>query len=154
MSGETEKAPSGWTIDSLKAHYDQRLSDAEKAVASALAAAEKAVSAALVAAEKAVEKAETNAEKWRANANEWRQAMNDREKQFASREQMDTEFKSVRAEIAGLRESRAAGGGADMRGKAVVDSGRANAMLVIAVVGSIVSLAVATLLAVRFFVGR
>jgi hypothetical protein len=150
-----------WTVETLKAHYDQRLLDAEKAVNAALASAQSAVSAALAAAEKAVEKAETNAEKWRQNANEWRGSMLDREEKFAPKDQMETELKSIRREIEelrkevqGLRESRASEGGADIRGKAVVDTGRANAMLVIAVIGSIVSIGVAVIIVSRFFTGR
>lgn len=147
MSGETEKAVSGWSVDTLKAHYDQRFIDNEKAISAALASAEKAVSAALVAAEKAVEKAETNAEKWRANANEWRQAMNDREGKFANSQQMETEIKNIRADILSLRESRAAGGGADLRGRAVKDDSRLW-------IGLAISTIVAALLIARYFGGR
>ena len=94
----------GWSIDTLKQHFDQRLVDQDKAVQAALAAAEKAVSAALVAAERAREAAEANSEKWRQNANEWRAAMQDRETRFASRLEIEAELKSMNAKIESLEQ--------------------------------------------------
>lgn len=41
MSEETSKNESGWTTDTLKAHYDQRLLDMDKAIIKALGATEK-----------------------------------------------------------------------------------------------------------------
>lgn len=97
----------GWNVATLKAYVDQRFTDTEKAVSAALDAAEKAVAAALASSEKATEKAEKNAQDWRSQANEWRGSMTDREFRFASKDEMTAEFKAIRAEIAGLRESRA-----------------------------------------------
>lgn len=91
--------------------YDTRFSASKTAVDAALAAQEKATNAAFAASEKAILKADANAEKWRENANEWRASMLDREVKFASRPEMDAEMKALRAEIAGLRESRATGAG-------------------------------------------
>jgi hypothetical protein len=103
--------PENWTVLTLKQHFDQRLLDQDKAVQAALAAAEKAVAAALAAAEKAREQAENNSEKWRQNANEWREAMNDREVKFAMKPEVEGEFRSIRMEISGLKQSRDVGVG-------------------------------------------
>lgn len=65
----------GWTIETLKEHFEKILAEKDKAINIALAAAKEAVGV-----------AEKNAEKWRDSANEWRGAMNDREKKFLSAE--------------------------------------------------------------------
>src|SRR5688572_13935978 len=63
--------PTGWTIETLKEHFEKMLAEKDKAINIALAAAKEAVGV-----------AEKNAEKWRDSANEWRGAMTDREKRF------------------------------------------------------------------------
>lgn len=55
MSGETARQESGWTVDTLKQHYDQRFIDLDVAVQAALKAAEKAVTKAETAADKRFE---------------------------------------------------------------------------------------------------
>ena len=70
------------------------------------------MNSAFAASEKAIVKSDVNAEKWRENANEWRAAMMDREQKFAPRSEMDTEIKSIRMELSGLKESRDRGTGA------------------------------------------
>jgi len=91
MTGETDDKPSGWTVDTLKAHFEQRLRDLEsrleeryatqtKAMETALAAAQKAVETAMTSAEKAVTKAEMANEKRFEAANEWRGQSADRER--------------------------------------------------------------------------
>lgn len=67
----------GWTIETLKEHFEKVLAERDKAITSALQAAEKAVAV-----------AEANAEKWRNQANEWRGAMTDREKNFITRREV------------------------------------------------------------------
>jgi len=100
MSGETEKAQSAWTVDTLLAHIERRLDDLEKHVDAVINGnddrydqrfgdQQEAVKAALASAEKAVAVAEANAEKWRMNANEWRGAMDDREKNLMPRPQAE-----------------------------------------------------------------
>ena len=61
----------GWTVDTLKEHFERILVEKDKALNAALASSKEQVSV-----------AEKNAEKWRDNANEWRAAMTDREKTF------------------------------------------------------------------------
>lgn len=41
MSGETARQESGWTVDTLKVHYDQRFIDQDKAITKAETAADK-----------------------------------------------------------------------------------------------------------------
>lgn len=91
--------------------HEQRFSDSEKAVAAALAAVKEQTKASFEASEKAIVKSDVNAEKWRENANEWRSAMMDRESRFAQREGTDNEFRSIRTELASLKESRDVGSG-------------------------------------------
>jgi hypothetical protein len=68
---------SGWTVDTLKAHYDAlRLAD-QAAIGAALEAQKEAVRAALAAAEKASEKTETALKEYKSSANEWRGTIND-----------------------------------------------------------------------------
>jgi len=102
--GETASHPSAWNVDTLKAHFEQRFTDNEKAV-----------NAALAAAALAVDRAETNAEKWRANANEWRAAMTDRETKFMAQETAEAHFKDIERRLADLSKSRdtTAGGKSD-----------------------------------------
>jgi hypothetical protein len=88
VSGETEANVSGWTVDTVAAHfgtlldeadrrYEQRFIGQEKAVAAALAAVEKGGNAALVSAKEAVTKAELASEKRFDAVNEFRQLVND-----------------------------------------------------------------------------
>ena len=126
-----------WTVETLKAHFEQRFADQEKAVSAALASAEKAVAAALAAAEKAREQAAEDNKAWRANANEWRGSMVDREVRFASREEMASELKAVHAILATLKDAIISAGG-ERRGAALVkDESRAN----IAVIATLIGLA-------------
>jgi hypothetical protein len=87
----------------------ERFESQQQGVKDALTAQKEATASALVSAEKAVLVAENSAEKWRMNANEWRGSMLDRETRFAQRTEVEAELKSVRAEIASLKETRAEG---------------------------------------------
>jgi hypothetical protein len=98
-------------IDERDRQYQAQFTAADRARDTALAAQKELTAAAFDASEKAIARADVNAEKWRQNANEWRASMLDRENRFASRIEVETEIKALRAEIAGLRESRAEGGG-------------------------------------------
>jgi len=91
------------TIDERDKLYNERSTTGKTAVDAALKSAETAVNSAFAASEKAIVKSDVNAEKWRENANEWRAAMMDRESKFAPRAEMETELKSLRNEIAGLK---------------------------------------------------
>ena len=85
MSGETEKAPSGWTTDTLKEYVDQRFRDGEKSVEAAVAASDKATSVAMTAEQRAVAKAEAASEKRFESVNEFRQTLTDQAATFMPR---------------------------------------------------------------------
>lgn len=85
MSGETESRPSGWSVDTLKEHFDQRFRDQEKAVAAAVAASDKATSVAMTAEQRAVAKAEASTEKRFESVNEFRQTLTDQAATFMPR---------------------------------------------------------------------
>ena len=118
MSGETEEQESGWTVDTLKYHTDQRFeamhesfaalrtmlderyqtqtkaTDAafaaqQKAMETAFTAAAQAVQVALLSAEKAVTKAEVAAEKRFEAVNEFRGQLADQATTFMPRTEAD-----------------------------------------------------------------
>jgi uncharacterized protein YhaN len=89
MPGETELAPSGWTIDTLLVHLLAAIAALKELTSQRFEAQEKAVTAAMAASDAAIAKAENNAEKWRNSANEWRGAMNDRERDFMRQDAFD-----------------------------------------------------------------
>lgn len=131
LGGETEKAESAWTTDTLRLHVlalltamevrfnaadeaadvrnEQRFVAQQQAIKDALTSQKEAVAAALVAAEKAVLVAETNAEKWRGAANEWRGAMNDRERNLMPRSEAEQRFAAVNARMDASDKSTAEG---------------------------------------------
>lgn len=156
----------GAAIEGLKStqqaadlRYQQRFEAQSNAVTAALQAATEATQAALMAvkeqtksafeaSEKAIEKSDANAEKWRANANEWRQAMVDRESRFASRAETETEFRALRTEIAGLKESRDVGSGRGAGVQTVKDDTRNYLMAGVSILFFL--LALATFIYARF----
>lgn len=88
MSGETEKAPSGWTVDSAMAHllalreadrhhYDAMREGDNLRHEQRFVAQEKAVTNALASSKEAVTKADTASEKRFDSVNEFRQMVND-----------------------------------------------------------------------------
>jgi hypothetical protein len=102
--------------------YDERFSASEKAVTAALAAAEKYSNAMYEAAKEAVGKAEAAQRAVNERQNEFRGQLSDQaatlmpRKEFESslnslRELVDREVKTLRSDIAGLRESRSEQGG-------------------------------------------
>lgn len=117
MSGETEKDISGWTVDTLRAHFQKEIDDLQKmlqeryetqtkavdaaflaqqtAMQTALSAAEKAVQAALAAAEKAVSKAEAAAEKRFESVNEFRGQLTDQATTFISRNEYESKHEAL-----------------------------------------------------------
>lgn len=85
MSGETDEQPSGWSVDTLKQHFDQRFRDQEKAVDAAVQASDKATSVAMTAEQRAVAKAEASTEKRFESVNEFRQTLTDQATTFMPR---------------------------------------------------------------------
>ena len=77
---------SEWTVETLKAHYDQRFIDQDRAV-----------QAALNAAEKAVTKAETASEKRFDAVNEFRAQLADQAQTFIPRAEAELQFANLRS---------------------------------------------------------
>jgi hypothetical protein len=122
MSGETEASVSGWTVDTLREHIDQRTEDLRdgvrqqitdmrvmlneryetqtKALDAAFKAAEQAVQTALVSAEKAVGKAEAAADKRFDAVNEFRQTLSDQTATFIPRSEYDAAQKALTERVA------------------------------------------------------
>lgn len=116
-AGETEKEPSGWTVDTLSAFMQRQLDDMRsllderyatqvKALDAAFAAAERAVQAALLAAEKAVAKAETAAEKRFESVNEFRGQLADQQATFLPRSEADVRIQAIAEKVDSLNTSR------------------------------------------------
>lgn len=80
----------GWTVETLKTHFDTIVAELDKRHE------QRMVTAALAA-----DKAEHNAEKWRQNANEWRGAMTDRDAKYLTK----SEFQGILKEWNLWRES-------------------------------------------------
>lgn len=106
MSGETEKAVSGWTVDTLHQHIqvqlesmwrqlDERAAKGDKAVDAALAAADKLIQAALIAAEKAVDKANDASERRFESVNEFRAQLTDQAATFVRRDEVDVRLTTL-----------------------------------------------------------
>lgn len=91
MSGETEKQVSGWTVDTLKEYFEQRLTDQDKAV-----------QAALTAAKEAVLKAENATDKRFDSVNEFRQQLNDQTNTFLSRPEYNAQHKALEDKVSDL----------------------------------------------------
>jgi hypothetical protein len=92
----------GWTIATLKEHFERLREDDQRAVQAALASAEKAVSAALVSAEKAITKQEAADTKRADASNEIRGAMLDQQRQFPSKVEVDSRFTDVERRMIAL----------------------------------------------------
>jgi hypothetical protein len=121
VSGETERAPSGWTVDTLAQHFatqhddmrrmlDERYATQTKAVdaaflaqqtamQTALTAAERAVATALLSAEKAVAKAETAADKRFDGVNEFRGQLADQAATLMPRRESEVALASMAEKI-------------------------------------------------------
>lgn len=91
MSGETEKSVSGWTTDTLKEYIEQRFTDQDRAVQSALLAAKEAVIKAEVATEKRFEA-----------TNEFRQQLSDQTNTFVPRPEYAAQHKSLEDKVTAL----------------------------------------------------
>ncbi len=81
-----ERSISGWTVDTLHAHFKSMMDERDRRYESLSTAQKEAVESALLSAQRAVDKAESIAEKWRLNANEWRAAMSDKDRQYLTKD--------------------------------------------------------------------
>jgi hypothetical protein len=106
-------ADSGWTIETLKEHFDTRLVEKdqrdqqrfdaqERAVGAAMAAQEKAVGAAMAAADRAVQKAETAADRRAEGQNEFRATLTDQAATFATKDAVQDVRVALGKDVAAL----------------------------------------------------
>lgn len=102
MSGETAKQESGWSVDTLKQHYDKLREADQLAIQAALVAQEKAVAAALAATKEAVLKAETASEKRFESVNEFRKTLSDQTNTFLPRPEYVANHKALEDKIQAL----------------------------------------------------
>ena len=99
MSGETEASVSGWTVDTLREHMGQRITDQGAALNRRMDDADKAIQAALVSAEKAVAKAENAAERRFEGVNEFRKALSDQTATFIPRAEYDAALEALTGRV-------------------------------------------------------
>jgi hypothetical protein len=150
VSGETGDVESGWTVDTLHAHVQQRMNSLQmllderyatqtKAVESAFSAADRAVNAALLAAEKAVGKAESAAEKRFDAVNEFRGQLADQASTFMPRAEAETRLQALAEKIDDLatRIDKSEGRGTGL------NAGWVYLLAAIAAVGTIITVYVA-----------
>jgi hypothetical protein len=152
MSGETEQAVSGWTVDTLHAHIQRQLDDMRRMLDERAIAADRAVAAALDAAEKAVAKAESAAERRFESVNEFRAQLTDQTATFIPRKEYDVAHQSLIDRLGELqsRVDRAEGqdvGGVTQRTEQRLNSGQVIAGLSAFVL--IIALAVSIIVATR-----
>jgi hypothetical protein len=77
MSGETERSPSSWTIDSVLVHLNRVLAEMDQRFEQRFEGQQRATDAALTSAKEAVLKAETAAERRFEGVNEFRATLAD-----------------------------------------------------------------------------
>lgn len=90
---------SEWTVDTLKAHHDQRFADGETAVRAALLAQKELATMALTNAERAVAKAEAAAEKRFEAVNEFRATLGDQQRTLMPRAEAEIELGALKVMV-------------------------------------------------------
>jgi len=91
MSGETERNVSGWTVDTLKQHMDQRFIESDERLRIRITTAEAAVNKAEVATEKRFE-----------GVNEFRKTLSDQTATFMSRLETEQRVNALAEKIVAL----------------------------------------------------
>ncbi len=100
MSGEPTAPVSGWTVDTLREHLAQRITDQGVRLDQRMNDADKAIQAALGSAETAVSKAEAASEKRFEGINEFRGALADQQRELLPRSEYRAEQKAMSDRIA------------------------------------------------------
>jgi hypothetical protein len=105
-----------WTVETLKAHFEELLSEREARYKERFDAQNQALLSALTSAKEYSSLVEQNNKLWREAANEWRAAMSDREREFAK----VTELKSLAELVDKLEKKQDLGEGADTGRKTTI----------------------------------
>jgi hypothetical protein len=109
VSGETERDVSGWTTDTLKAHFDTLRAADLKTIDQRFTSAEEAVHRALESADKASTKADNATEKRFEGVNEFRATLSDQATRLIPRAEVEQIVKGLNDKIEDLRGTRRAG---------------------------------------------
>jgi hypothetical protein len=109
VSGETGEVTSGWTTDTLKAHFDTLRATDQKNMEQRFTAAETSVNRALATADKANEKGDNAIEKRFEGVNEFRKTLSDQAATFMPRSEVETLVKAIDEKIDDLRGTRRTG---------------------------------------------
>lgn len=96
----------GWTIETLKEHFDVRMAEQNSQNVQRFEAQEKAVAAALAAAKEAVIKAEAAAEKRFEGVNEFRATLADQQRTLMPRQEAELAMDSMKEKIDILQKSQ------------------------------------------------
>jgi hypothetical protein len=109
MSGETGASESGWTTDTLKAHFDELRRTDQETTNRRFLGAEQAVNRALDAADKANVKSDAAIEKRFDGVNEFRKTLSDQTNTFMPRTEVEAIVKAQNEKIDDLRGTRRLG---------------------------------------------
>lgn len=93
MSGETEAPVSGWTVDTLREHLSQRISDLDRLL-----------SARMDDADKAITRADSASEQRFASVNEFRGALSDQQRDLLRRGEYTTAHEALIERVTALTE--------------------------------------------------
>jgi hypothetical protein len=88
VTGETEREPSGWTVDTLKAFEDEKIAALERHIEGRFDAIQRELSKAIETAATAVNKAEVATERRFEGVNEFRAQLSDQAGRFVTREEL------------------------------------------------------------------
>lgn len=152
MSGETKTMISGWTVDTVRGHFDSVLHERDIRYEQRFLAQDVRYEQRFLAQENAIKTALTNVDRmadisqhhldaWKAGANEWRDAMNDRERNFTSKEENMAISERFSAEMQSLKERMDKQEGAREGALAVKQSAHGNWTLIMSLIGIIAGLA-------------
>lgn len=100
MSGETENRPSGWTVDTLKHHFDDLRTDDQRAV-----------NAALASAEKANDKSEAAQRAVNVTQNEFRQTLKDQASTLMPIKEAEAKFDALQKQVTTIADTQKISGG-------------------------------------------
>ena len=109
MSGETGASESGWSVDTLKAHFDTLRTTDQDTINRRFISAEQAVKQALDNADKASTKADSAMEKRFDNTNEWRGTLEDLAGRMMPRQEAQALINAQNDKIDDLRGTRRTG---------------------------------------------
>jgi CHASE3 domain sensor protein len=149
VGGETESDVSGWTVDTLRQHFQRQHDDLKDLLGERADSQRVAMSAALASAEKAVTVANTAAEKRFDSVNEFRQTLTDQANTLMSRAEATALLAALSERLTRLEDRMNTATGQDTGNREAEALRRAGTQQAVAVIGAviaIVSIAVALIL--------